>query len=69
MAILQTLVINCELAKASMFEYLRDVFGRLAAGWPMARIAELMPAAWRADYDRQKFEKATLAATVAQPSA
>lgn len=54
LAVLQTLVINCELAKAPMFEYLRDVFDRLAGDWPMARIGDLMPAAWLAEHRRQE---------------
>lgn len=67
LAILQTIVVNCELAKAPMFEYLRDVFGRLAAGWPMARIADLMPAAWRAEHETQKAQ-AQAAAPISEAS-
>ncbi len=54
LAILQTLVINCELAKVPMFEYLRDVFDKLAGDWPAARIDELLPAAWSANHGRQE---------------
>lgn len=54
LAILQTLVINCELAKVPMFEYLRDVLDKLAGDWPAARIYELLPAAWRAHNGRQE---------------
>ena len=31
-----------------MWHYLRDVFQRLADGWPRSRTAELTPAAWAA---------------------
>jgi transposase len=48
LAILQSVVINCDLLGISMWHYLRDVFQRLADGWPQSRIAELLPAAWAA---------------------
>ena len=48
LAILQSVVINCELQGISMWHYLRDVFARLADGWPQSRLAELTPAAWAA---------------------
>lgn len=48
LAILQTIVINCEMQRISMWHYLRDTFQRLADGWPQSRIAELLPAAWAA---------------------
>lgn len=48
LAILQTIVINCDLLGISMWHYLRDTFQRLADGWPQSRIAELLPAAWAA---------------------
>ena len=54
LAILQTLVINCELAKVPMFEYLRDVFDKLAGDWPAARIDELLPTPWATDHGRQE---------------
>ncbi|MGH8749712.1 MAG: IS66 family transposase [Burkholderiales bacterium] len=53
-AILHTLIVNCDLVGAPPFEYLRDVFQRLADDWPMARIRELLPAAWLADQRRQQ---------------
>lgn len=53
LAILQTLVVCCDLAAAPPFEYMRDVFGKIAAGWPQARIAELLPAVWLANQRRQ----------------
>jgi transposase len=49
LAILQTLIVCCDLAGAKPFEYLRDVFGKLSADWPQSRIAELLPAAWLAN--------------------
>lgn len=48
LAILQTVVVNCDLLGISMWHYLRDTFQRLADGWPQSRIAELLPAAWAA---------------------
>ena len=53
-AILHTLIVNCDLVGAPPFEYLRDVFRHLADDWPMARIRELLPAAWLADQRRQQ---------------
>jgi transposase len=47
-AVLETAVVNCDLADVPLFEYLRDVFQKIAAGWPQSRIAELMPRAWKA---------------------
>lgn len=54
LAILQTLIVACDLVDAPPFEYLRDVFGKIAAGWPQSRIAELLPAAWLANQRRQQ---------------
>jgi hypothetical protein len=34
MAILENGVVLCELAGAPLFEYLRDVFAKLAGNWP-----------------------------------
>ena len=63
-AILHTLILNCDLVGAPPFEYLRDVFRRLADDWPAARIRELLPAAWLADQRRQQ-QQADRAAEVA----
>lgn len=60
LAILQTLIICCDLAGAPPFEYLRDLFGRLAAGWPHARISELLPAAWLANHGEQQLKPDTI---------
>jgi hypothetical protein len=51
---LHTLILDCDLVGAPPFEYLRDVFRRLADDWPAARIRELLPAAWLADQRRQQ---------------
>jgi len=48
LAVLMTVVVNCELAGLDTFAYLRDVLTKIAAGWPNARRAELLPRAWRA---------------------
>ena len=53
-AILQTLVVACDLADVPPFEYLRDVFGKIAAGWPHNRIAELLPAVWLPNQRREQ---------------
>jgi hypothetical protein len=68
LAILQTLVINCELAKVPMFEYLRDVFDKLAGDWPAARIGELLPTAWSADRGRQEQQAQVDAVATASPA-
>jgi transposase len=54
LAILQTLIICCDLVGAPPFAYLRDLFGKLAAGWPHARVAELLPAAWLTNHGEQQ---------------
>lgn len=54
LALLQTVVVNCDLLQISMWHYLRDTFQRLADGWPQARIAELTPAAWAAEQRAQQ---------------
>lgn len=61
LAILQTLIVACALADAPPFEYLRDVFGAIASGWPHSRIAELLPAPWLANQRRQKPNADTVA--------
>jgi transposase len=47
-AALLTLAVNCALCGANPFLYFTDVFDRLAAGWPAALAADLMPQAWLA---------------------
>ena len=54
LAILTTMVTNCELLGASIWHYLRDTFQRLADGWPQSRLAELLPAAWAAAQKSQQ---------------
>ena len=49
LAILQSVVVNCDMLGISTWHYLRDTFQRLADGWPQSRIAELLPAAWAAE--------------------
>jgi len=56
-AALLTLTINCTLCGANPFDYFTDLFDRIAAGWPNARAAELMPHAWlAAQQQAQKIE-------------
>jgi transposase len=45
-AIAYTILGSCALAGINPWAYLRDVFEKLAAGWPMKRIEELLPAVW-----------------------
>jgi transposase len=52
MAILETAVINCDLCGAPLFDYLRDVFAKLAGNWPNARIGDLLPGPWPAERDK-----------------
>jgi len=47
-AVLLTLAVNCALCGANPFLYYTDLFDRVAAGWPKARAADLMPQAWLA---------------------
>jgi len=51
---LHTLIVNCDLVGAPPFEYLRDTFAVSPMIGPMARVRELLPAAWRADQRRQQ---------------
>ena len=48
LAILQTVVVNCDLLGISMWHYLRDTFQRLGDDWPHSRLAEPLPSAWAA---------------------
>lgn len=43
-----TLVLSCKGLGINVNEYLVDVITKLAAGWPMRRIRELVPDAWAA---------------------
>jgi len=45
-AIAYTILGSCALVGINPWAYLRDVFEKLAAGWPMKRIEELLPAVW-----------------------
>jgi len=46
-AILFSLIATCDRHKVNPFEYLRDVLERIASQ-PMSRLAELLPAQWKA---------------------
>ena len=45
-AIAYTIIGNCLMAGIDPWQYMRDVLTKLAAGWPMSRLAELLPQAW-----------------------
>jgi len=47
-AIIFSMLSSCALAGAEPWSYLKDVFEKLANGWPAKRIDELLPAAWKA---------------------
>jgi len=39
---------SCALAEVEPWAYLRDVFEKIANGWPAKRLGELLPKAWKA---------------------
>lgn len=43
-----TVLLNCELAGVNPYVYLVDVIDKIAADWPVDRVAELLPRAWLA---------------------
>ena len=43
---LLTILLNCVLAGVNPYEYLVDVIEKIAADWPTARAAELLPRNW-----------------------
>jgi transposase len=45
-AVLLTILLNCVLAGVNPYEYLVDVIDKIAADWPTARAAELLPRNW-----------------------
>lgn len=45
-AVLYTIMGTCRLQGVDPWAYLRDVLAKLAAGWPMRRLRELLPDAW-----------------------
>jgi transposase len=52
-AILYTVIGTCLANRVNPFEYLRDVFAKIAAGWPSQRIDELLPPNWAAAQQQQ----------------
>jgi transposase len=46
LAVVQTFAVLCDMADVSLFDYLRDVIGKLAGGWLQSRLPELLPSAW-----------------------
>jgi hypothetical protein len=52
-AIVYTILGNCLMAGVDPWNYLQDVLSKLACGWPMSRLAELLPQAW-AEQRRQQ---------------
>lgn len=54
LAVAFTLVDNCLLLGLDPFRYLRDVIGKLEAGWPVRRLTELTPRRWAANQATQQ---------------
>jgi len=52
-AIVYTIIGNCLMAGVDPWDYLQDVLLKLASGWPMSRLSELLPRAW-AEHHRQE---------------
>ncbi len=52
-AIVYTVIGNCVMAGIDRWDYLHNVLSKLACGWPMSRLAELLPQAW-AEHHRQE---------------
>lgn len=53
-AVLYSLVRTCALRGVAPLGYLTDVLKRLANGWPMNRIEELLPGNWKPEMDAAK---------------
>jgi transposase len=49
-----TLVDNCLLLGLDPYDYLVDVIGKLEAGWPLRRLAELIPHRWAAEHPKEQ---------------
>ncbi|WP_045118997.1 transposase domain-containing protein [Haliangium ochraceum] len=47
-AVLLSLMLECTLADVNPFDYLVDVFDKIAADWPASRATELLPRPWLA---------------------
>ena len=45
-AVLHSLIRTCRLNDVDPVDYLSDVLGKIASGWPQSRIAELLPHRW-----------------------
>lgn len=47
-ATLLTVMLNCLLVGANPYNYVADVISKVAAGWPLQRLDELLPRQWQA---------------------
>ena len=52
-AVLYSLTRTCALNDVDPVAYLTDVLGKIAAGWPDDRIAELLPHRWVEQSDQE----------------
>ena len=50
-AIIYTVLCSCKVIGVNPNAYLRDVFDKLANGWKMNRLEELLPRQWQAARD------------------
>jgi len=53
-AIAYTILGSCALVGIDPWAYLRDVFAKLASGWPMSRIEELLPSVWAENHPEHR---------------
>jgi transposase len=53
-AIAYTIIGNCLMAGIDPWRYMRDVLTKLAAAWPMSRLAELLPQAWAKQHREER---------------
>jgi IS66 C-terminal element len=59
-AALLSLMLECNLVGANPYDYLVDVIDKIAADWPAARAAELLPRAWLAARQTEVAEQQAL---------
>ncbi len=55
-AIAYTIMGSCALVGINPWAYMRDVFEKLASGWPMKRIEELIPAVWSKNHPDHRID-------------
>lgn len=58
-AIAYSLLGSCALAGVDPWAYLKDVFEKLAGGWPQGKVFDLLPAEWAEDHPEQRLPRLT----------